>query len=142
MTDTSPSPSPTLYFGWDIPFMAYVGLVPISLDENGMRGRLLFKPELTNNRGDVHGGTLMSVLDFAMGSAARFGNDTGSGVATINMNTDFLSPGTGDLSIEGRCTRRGRSIAFCEGIIYDSQGQIVARATAAFKILQRRPGGD
>ena len=64
------------------------------------------------------------------------------GMATIDMNTTFLSPGTGDLVIEARCLRRGGSIAFCEGDIRRADGELVARATATFKIIRRRPGGD
>ena len=63
-------------------------------------------------------------------------------MATIDMNTTFLSPGTGDLVIEARCLRRGASIAFCEGDIRRADGELVARATATFKIIRRRPGGD
>ena len=62
-------------------------------------------------------------------------------MATIDMNTIFLSPGTGDLVIEARCLRRGASIAFCEGDVRDKNGELVARATATF-IIRRRPGGE
>ena len=83
----------------------------------------------------------MSVLDFPLGAAMR-GDTHEVGVATIDMNTSFMSPGRGDLVIETRCLRRGASIAFCEGEIRDSAGELVAKATATFKIIQRRPGGD
>ena len=62
-------------------------------------------------------------------------------MATIDMNTTFLSPGTGDLD-RGALLRRGASIAFCEGDVRDKNGELVARATATFKIIRRRPGGD
>jgi acyl-coenzyme A thioesterase PaaI-like protein len=58
------------------------------------------------------------------------------------MNTSFLSPGTGDLVIVARCLRKGASIAFCEGEVRRADGELVARATATFKIIRRRPGGD
>ncbi|MPT40053.1 MAG: PaaI family thioesterase, partial [Achromobacter sp.] len=34
------------------------------------------------------------------------------------------------------------SIAFCEGDVRRADGELVARATATFKIIRRRPGGD
>ena len=37
----------------------------------------------------------MSVLDFTLSAAARSA-DAAVGMATIDMNTTFLSPGTGD----------------------------------------------
>ncbi len=84
----------------------------------------------------------MSVLDFTLSAAARGSADGLEGMATIDMNTSFLSPGTGDLTIEGRCLRRGASIAFCEGDVRRADGELVARATATFKIIRRRPGSD
>ena len=135
MTATA-TPAPGDYFGLAIPFMSFLGLVPESIAPAYARTTLPWRQDLTNSRGDVHGGTLMSVLDFTLSAAAR-----GSAEA-IDMNTTFLSPATGDLTIEARCLRRGASIAFCEGDIRRADGELVARATATFKIIRRRPGGD
>lgn len=132
----------TDYFGLTIPFMTFIGLVPESIAPAYARTSLPWREDLTNSRGDVHGGTLMSVLDFTLSAAARGSADATEGMATIDMNTTFLSPGTGDLVIEARCLRRGASIAFCEGDIRRADGELVARATATFKIIRRRPGGD
>ena len=136
MTATAPQD----YFGLTIPFMDYIGLVPEQIGPAYARTSLPWRRDLTNSRGDVHGGTLMSVLDFTLSAAARSA-DAAVGMATIDMNTTFLSPGTGDLVIEARCLRRGASIAFCEGDVRDKNGELVARATATFKIIRRRPGG-
>ncbi|MDQ8033999.1 phenylacetic acid degradation protein [Bordetella genomosp. 1] len=145
MTDkNSPETSataPTDYFGFQIPFMQLLGLVPESAGEGVARCRLPWRVDLTNSRGDVHGGTLMSVLDFTLSAAAR-GHDTDIGMATIDMTTSFLSPGRGDLIIEARCLRRGLSIAFCEGEIRGADGELVCKASATFKVVRRRPGTD
>ena len=45
-------------------------------------------------------------------------------------------------AIEARCLRRGASIAFCEGEVRGADGQLVAKASATFKVIKRRPGGD
>jgi len=131
----------TDFFGLTIPFMQLLGVVPEHSGNGTARTRLPARADLVNSRGDVHGGTLMSVLDFTLGAAVR-GDTPEVGVATIDMNTSFMSPGRGDLVIETRCLRRGASIAFCEGEIRDGAGELVAKATATFKIIQRRPGGD
>lgn len=135
------APNPTDYFGLTIPLMELLGLVPQHVDADSARTFLPWRVELTNSRGDIHGGTLMSVLDFTLSAAAR-GLDRELGMATIDMNTTFLSPGRGDLSFSARCLRRGKSIAFCEGEARDAEGTLVARATATFKAVRRRPGGD
>ncbi len=137
----SSTPAQSDYFGLDIPFMAYLGLLPEHIEQGLARTRLPQRPELANSRGDVHGGTLMSVLDFTLSAAAR-GRDAGIGMATIDMTTSFLSPARGELLVEARCLRRGTSIAFCEGEIRDSSGTLVARASATFKIVKQGPGGD
>ncbi|MGS1006025.1 PaaI family thioesterase [Achromobacter anxifer] len=139
---TAASTPQTDYFGLTIPFMHFIGLVPESIAPAYARTSLPWRADLTNSRGDVHGGTLMSVLDFTLSAAARGSADGQEGMATIDMNTSFLSPGTGDLVIEARCLRRGASIAFCEGEVRRVDGELVARATATFKIIRRRPGGD
>ncbi|SSW69274.1 hypothetical protein AGI3411_04107 [Achromobacter agilis] len=139
---TAPATAQTDYFGLTIPFMHFIGLVPEHIEQGYARTTLPWRQDLTNSRGDVHGGTLMSVLDFTLSAAARGSPDGLEGMATIDMNTSFLSPGTGDLTIEARCLRRGASIAFCEGDVRRADGELVARATATFKIIRRRPGGD
>jgi uncharacterized protein (TIGR00369 family) len=139
---TAASTPQTDYFGLTIPFMHFIGLVPESIAPAYARTSLPWRADLTNSRGDVHGGTLMSVLDFTLSAAARGSADGTEGMATIDMNTSFLSPGTGDLVIEARCLRKGASIAFCEGEVRRADGELVARATATIKIIRRRPGGD
>lgn len=142
--DTSNDTSSTTgndYFGLKIPLMDYLGLIPESVENGVARCRLPWRRELTNSRGHVHGGTQMSVLDFTLSAAAR-GHRSDLGMATIDMTTSFLSPGLGDLTIEARCLRKGTSIAFCEGEIRDAKGELVAKASATFKIVPQRPGGN
>ncbi len=129
------------YFGAQIPLMEYLGLVPEHIEANLARTRLPWRVELTNSRGDVHGGTLMSVLDFTLSAAARGSLEAGVSMATIDMTTSFMAPANGDLVIEGRCIKLGRSIAFCEGDIFDDKGQRVCKASATFKVIRPRPDG-
>lgn len=129
------------YFGLSIPLMALMGLIPESFGPGHARTRLPWREDLTNSRGDIHGGTLMSVLDFTLSAAAR-GHEPTLGMATIDMTTSFLSPGNSDLIIEARCLRVGASIAFCEGEIRNTDGELVAKASATFRVLKRRTGGD
>ena len=138
MTATAPQD----YFGLTIPFMDSHRAGPRADRAGYARTSLPWRRDLTNSRGDVHGGTLMSVLDFTL-SAARGSADAAVGMATIDMNT-FSS-----VARHGRPGDRGAllapravSIAFCEGDVRDKNGELVARATATFKIIRRRPGGD
>lgn len=125
------------YFGIDIPFMDHIGLQPVSLTDGCCRTRLPWNRSLVNSRGDVHGGTLMSAFDFTLSVAARSHDPLRYGVVTIDMTTHFYEAARSDLTVIGRCARRGRSIAFCEGEIIDQAGTVVAAASAVFKLIAR-----
>ena len=140
MTTTTNSLSSRVdYFGLTIPFMELIGLVPEAFDPELTRTRLPYRQDLVNSRGDVHGGTLMSALDFTLSAAARAhegGRDTA--MATIDMTTHFIAPARSEVVFEARCLRAGRSIAFCDGKVLDLDGQLLATATATFKIIRPR----
>ena len=133
----SPASACVDYFGLSIPFMEFIGLIPEAFDPQLTRTRLPYRQDLTNSRGDVHGGTLMSALDFTLSAAAR-ANEPQAGMATIDMTTHFLLPARSEVVIEARCLRMGRSMAFCEGKVLDLDGQLLATATGTFKIVRPR----
>ncbi len=135
MKDASALASTPPYFGIDVPYMEHIGLQPLSLDSDGCRTRLLLQRVLTNSRGDMHGGVLMSALDFTLSAAARAHDPLRYGVVTIDMTTHFYEPGRTDLTVIARCPRRGKSIAFCEGEIVDTYGKVIAVGRATFKLL-------
>jgi uncharacterized protein (TIGR00369 family) len=91
----------------------------------------------------VHGGVLMTLLDFVMAMAgrsarpelAREGAQAGGNV-TVEMKTTFIRPGKGALTVTASCVHAGRSLSFCEGEIVDDQGRAVARASGTFKFWQ------
>ncbi|MGO4278848.1 uncharacterized domain 1-containing protein [Cupriavidus sp. OV038] len=128
------------YFGIDIPLMRHLGLQPEHMEEGKCRTRLPANPALVNSRGDVHGGTLMAVLDFTLSGAARSYSPLDVGVITIDMSTHFLAAARGELTFESRCIRRGAKIAFCEGEARDAAGTVVCVARAAFKLVQLAGG--
>lgn len=125
------------YFGVDIPFMRYLGLHAEHIENGYARARLPMKPDLLNSRADVHGGTLMSVLDFILSAAARGHDPLNVGVATIEMSTHFLDIARGDLVFEARTLKRGRSTAFCEGTAANEDGTTVCVARATFRLIRR-----
>lgn len=125
------------YFGIDVPFMEHIGLKPLFLEDGCCRTSLPWQPALVNSRGDFHGGTLMSALDFTLSAAARSHDPLRYGVITVDMTTHFYEAARSDLTVIGRCDRRGRSIVFCEGEILDDAGTTVAVARAVFKLVLR-----
>ena len=132
-----PTDKVTDYFGADIPFMAYIGLIPEAFSPELTRTRLPYRKEISNSRGEIHGGTLMGALDFTLSAAAR-ANDPSTGMATIDMTTHFIAPARGTVVFEAKCLRMGRSLAFCEGRALNEHGELLATASATFKIMRPR----
>jgi len=50
------------YFGLTIPYMQYLGVIPISCEHDRAVTRLPIREDLLNSRSHIHGGALMSVL--------------------------------------------------------------------------------
>ncbi|HEY9280355.1 MAG TPA: PaaI family thioesterase [Eoetvoesiella sp.] len=117
--------------------MEFIGLVPEIFQPDLIRTRLPYREDLRNSRGDIHGGTLMSALDFTLSAAAR-ANDPSKGMATIDMTTHFLAPARAAVIFEARCLRMGKSIAFCEGRALSEEGELLATATATFRVVPLR----
>jgi uncharacterized protein (TIGR00369 family) len=128
----------TQYFGADIPFASFCGVEPLDSSEAGTLLRLTVRPEHTNNLGMVHGGVTCTLLDIAMGSAARAA--AGLPVMTLDMQTSFIAPGRGVLLAQGRVVRAGRSVVFCEGWVKTEGGELVAKASGLFKPVRPRAG--
>jgi len=126
---------PDHFFGRDVPFMRHLGLRADTIETDFARTHLELADYLINSHGDVHGGTMMSALDFTLSAAARSHDPLGYSVATIEMSTHFLAPARTDLTFEARVLRRGRSIVFCEGSALDTDGTPVCIARATFRLL-------
>jgi uncharacterized protein (TIGR00369 family) len=85
-----------------------------------------------NPQGVLHGGAMASAMDISMGHLVK--KVAGAG-ATIDIHVQFMRPVTeGVVTVEGRFTRRGRSIAFMESHLWDADGKLAARATATWKM--------
>lgn len=133
MTD----PGDGQFFGINIPFMAHLGLKPVSLTDGRCVTEFPRRPELLNSRGDLQGGALMSAFDLTLSAAARSHDPLNVGAITVDMSIQFYEAARSDLVVEARCTRRGRSMAFCDGEVRDVKGVVVAVARGVFKLVSR-----
>jgi uncharacterized protein (TIGR00369 family) len=110
---------------------------PISIAPGLVEASMPDQPKLLNVSGDMHGGMLMSGLDFVMSAAARSNYTEGLAVSTINMTT--IEGARGPLKLTARCLRQGRFIAFCEAEAKDSAGRTVARCSGTFSVRAKTP---
>ncbi len=91
------------------------------------RGRIVlsipFDAKLTNADGDtIHGGVAATLIDTAGGVAQRtaFEDPYAGGVATVNLNANYLRPATDDLRAEAEVVRSGGSIGVSEMTVTSS----------------------
>jgi uncharacterized protein (TIGR00369 family) len=87
--------------------------------------------QFLNPVGMVQGGFLAAMLDDTLGPALVATLGPGEFAPTTDLHVQFLRPaGPGRLLGRGRVVRRGRDICFLAGELTDSEGSVVATATA------------
>ena len=129
-----------------IPFVDLLGMELVRFDPGECEIHQPLRDELTNSWGVAHGGVTMTLLDVVMAHAARSPSEAGGqarpGVVTIEMKTSFLRPGQGRLIATGKRLHGTASLAFCEGLVHDEQGQLVGHASGTFKYMKALPVGS
>ena len=133
---TAPPPAGPDMFGVHLPFAELCGIEAVGLQDGCTRLRVHLAPQHGNHLGMAHGGLLATLLDVAMGTAAR--HAAGCSVVTLDMQVSFIAAGHGTLLAEGRVLRAGRSIVFAEADIRDAAGELVAKASGVFKPVPQR----
>jgi uncharacterized protein (TIGR00369 family) len=131
MTSTD---KPVEYFGLNIPFLAHLGVLPEYAKNGKSRISLEIRPEYENSFGIAHGGVIMTLLDFAMGAAARSTTDVPLGAMTIDMTVSFLRPSIGKIVVEGTILKPGKTINYCEAIVLNEAGEITAKSSGTFML--------
>jgi uncharacterized protein (TIGR00369 family) len=116
------------YFGLKIPFLAHLGVVPEYAKDGKSRISLEIRPEYENSFGIAHGGVIMTLLDFAMGAAARSTTDVPLGAMTIDMTS------IGKIAVEGTILKPGKTINYCEAIVLNEAGEITAKSSGTFML--------
>ncbi|MGE5630550.1 MAG: PaaI family thioesterase [Caulobacteraceae bacterium] len=85
----------------------------------------------SNFYGTVHGGTLASISDIAMGTACL---TLGKRVVTIDMNISYIksAPKGSKLTAVGEVISSGKTIMRAAGEIFDEQGQLLVKSQASY----------
>ena len=85
---------------------------------------------LLNPMKQIQGGYLCAMLDECMSVACMVASGMTAVAPTLEMKTSFFRPARpGPITGVGRVVRWGKTIAFTEGELYDSEGRLVAKAT-------------
>lgn len=88
-----------------------------------------------NPAGTVHGGVLATLVDAAMGLAARSRTDDGQVPATSQLTIAYLNPARqGLLTVTAQVRKQGEHLLLCDADI-DQDGKTVVHAVATFAVL-------
>jgi uncharacterized protein (TIGR00369 family) len=117
-------------------FSQVVGLSVEELRTDYARMRLAFRPEINQPAGEVHGGSIATLLDTVVIPAIGTGYDTRVDMVTVSMNVQYLGALREEDGIgEGWIEQRGRSMVFCRAEVTGAtSGRLVANATVVYKV--------
>ena len=103
---------------------------------------LLFRDDLTQQHGFLHGGIVAGILDSACGYAALSLMPVNSAVLTIEYKVNFVAPARGwRMTAHGGVTRPGRTITVCAGDLFvrsDGEEKLVATMLATMLAVRDR----
>lgn len=90
-----------------------------------------------NSNGTLHGGIYATMIDNAMGMAVAALVQVR--IATTQMNVHFLAPvSSGRITCTATVVHRTRRTATAEAKVRDSDGNILAMGTGAFRIFEQQ----
>jgi uncharacterized protein (TIGR00369 family) len=115
------------------PGSALLGFKMVAVDRPAMQVEVQFdaKGDFCNPMRQIQGGYLCAMLDECMSVAGMVASDMTCVLPTLEMKTSFMRPALpGTLRGIGRVVKYGRTIAFTEGELYDSDNRLLAKATA------------
>ncbi len=126
----------------ELPVAALLGARPLGCDPGKglMKVEFEAKPAFCNLMGSVQGGMLTAMLDLAMAFAVLCALEDGHVVPSLEVKTTFIAPARpGKIIGEGALVRKGRTIAFMEGRLFDPDANLLATASATGQIRLRAP---
>ena len=121
------------------PAAKLLGWKPLEAVRGSGRFRVQFdgSQQLTNFQGNIQGGFVAAMLDDTLGPALATTLAADEFCPTIELKVNFLKPARpGVLIGDGRVVHRGGSIAFLEGTLSNSEGEMVATATSTARIVR------
>jgi len=123
------------------PFHDFLGLRTISREKGEARVEITLDARHTNKKELAHGGVMTAVLDSALGQAVIASIGPEEWCATLSINVVFVrGPQVGEtVSAWGKCTGRGKRVAFARGEAVDSRGRTLATAEGVWYLWPHKP---
>lgn len=142
-TDLAPEAAETLRRALHSPLAGKLGITLTDIGHGTARLHMPFDTTNTTVGDIVHGGAILSLADTAATAAiwSTVEDPQSYRGLTIDLSLSFLSAARGaDLTADARILKRGRSICYSEVDVTAPDGELVARATVAYKLSRLQPG--
>jgi uncharacterized protein (TIGR00369 family) len=124
------------------PFWALLGMELADIKKGWAVVRLPFDHKLTQADGIAHGGATFSAADAAVAMALIGLIERHETMVTIEMKMNYLKPfADGAISAEAAIVQKGSRTAMGEVNVTNDKGELIAKALATFRILQKRQPG-
>lgn len=109
----------------------FLELKVVELKEGKVSCRIKVTDKHCNMYGSVHGGTLATMADVAMGISCT---TLGKRVVTIDMNVSYIksAPKGSTITAVGQVISKGNTIIRATGEIFDEEKQLLARSQASY----------
>ena len=125
------------YFNEEVTFSKHIG----ARVEEVAPGRAVISIDVEdihlNGAGTLHGGVYASLIDNAMGLSVLA--LVGVRTATIEMNVHFLGAvSEGRITCQSEVVHRTRRTATAEAKVRDSENNLVAMGTGAFRVFEKQ----
>ena len=121
------------------PFHKWLGLKLVEMTEDGIKVAVPWRDEFVVNpdRGYTHGGILATIIDIAADYALTA--KTGVPLPTVDLRIDYHRAAMpGELTVEARPIKMGRTFSTAEAYVYDSEGKLLASGRGVYHM----PSGD
>lgn len=107
-------------------YLSWLNTRVITVERGQIDITIPFDEKLTNSDGEtIHGGVAATLVDTAGGLVQRtsFQDPLNGGVATINLNVNYLRPAEGDLHATAEIVRAGGSVGVSEMRVVSSSDE-------------------
>ena len=125
------------YFNDEVTFSRHIGAKVKEVEPGRSAMTIDVKDIHLNGAGTLHGGVYASLIDTAMGLSVLA--LVGVRTATIEMNVHFLGTvSDGRITCHSEVVHRTRRTATAEAKVRDSEGNLVAMGTGAFRVFEKK----
>ncbi len=127
--DRFPKPPCAEHLGWT--------LLDADAEAGWIKIGFTARPEFRNPAGFVQGGFLAAMLDDTMGPAVLMKSRGRAYTATIDLRVSYIAPAKiGSFVGEARVVQIGKTVAFVEAKLMDTEGVLVATATTSARVIE------